>query len=65
MRTKLRRNGLKKKEAGFVHLHVHSEYSLLDGLESCENLIERAKELNMDTLAVTYNATMRGLVSFY
>ena len=42
---------MKKKESGFVHLHVHSEYSLLDGLESCESLIERAKELNMDSLA--------------
>ncbi|SVC65511.1 uncharacterized protein METZ01_LOCUS318365, partial [marine metagenome] len=38
---------MNKKESGFVHLHVHSEYSLLDGLESCESLINRAKELNM------------------
>ena len=56
---------INKKEAGFVHLHVHSEYSLLDGLESCESLIERAKELKMDSLAVTDHGTMRGLVSFY
>ena len=56
---------MNKKESGFVHLHVHSEYSLLDGLESCESLINRAKELNMDTLAVTDHGTMRGLVSFY
>ena len=54
-----------KKEAGFVHLHVHSEYSLLDGLENCESLIKRAKELKMDALAVTDHGTMRGLVSFY
>ena len=56
---------INKKEAGFIHLHVHSEYSLLDGLESCETLIKRAKELKMDTLAVTDHGTMRGLVSFY
>ena len=56
---------MNKKESGFVHLHVHSEYSLLDGLESCESLINRAKELSMDTLAVTDHGTMRGLVSFY
>ena len=56
---------INKKEAGFIHLHVHSEYSLLDGLENCETLIKRAKELKMDTLAVTDHGTMRGLVSFY
>ena len=56
---------MKNKKAGFVHLHVHSEYSLLDGLESCESLINRAKELNMNALAVTDHGTMRGLVSFY
>ena len=38
---------MREKESGFVHLHVHSEYSLLDGLYSCDSLIERAKELNM------------------
>ena len=56
---------MNKKGSGFVHLHVHSEYSLLDGLENCENLINRAKELNMNALAVTDHGTMRGLVSFY
>ena len=56
---------MREKESGFVHLHVHSENSLLDGLESCESLIERAKELNMKSLAVTDHGTMRGLLSFY
>ena len=56
---------MREKESGFVHLHVHSEYSLLDGLESCDSLIERAKELNMKSLAVTDHGTMRGLISFY
>ena len=52
-------------KSNFVHLHVHSENSLLDGLESPSNLIEKAKELNMDSLALTDHGTMRGLLNFY
>ena len=52
-------------KTNFVHLHVHSENSLLDGLESPLNLIKRAKELNMDSLALTDHGTMRGLLDFY
>ena len=52
-------------ETNFVHLHVHSENSLLDGLESPKNLIEKAKELKMDSLALTDHGTMRGLLNFY
>ncbi len=53
------------KKTDFVHLHVHSENSLLDGLESPLNLIERAKDLDMKSLALTDHGTMRGLLDFY
>ncbi|MCK4451688.1 MAG: DNA polymerase III subunit alpha, partial [Anaerolineae bacterium] len=49
----------------FVHLHVHSEYSLLDGLSSCRELAERAVELGMPALALTDHGTMYGAVQFY
>ena len=38
---------------GFVHLHLHSEYSLLDGGNRIERLVARVKELGMDAVAVT------------
>jgi DNA polymerase-3 subunit alpha len=49
----------------FVHLHVHTEYSLLDGLSRIPKLVERAKALNMDSLAITDHGTMFGVVDFY
>jgi len=49
----------------FVHLHVHSEYSLLDGLNSCRELAERARELGMPALALTDHGVMYGAVQFY
>lgn len=49
----------------FVHLHVHSEYSLLDGLAKIPDLIDRAKELKMDALAITDHGAMYGAVKFY
>jgi DNA polymerase-3 subunit alpha len=49
----------------FVHLHVHSEYSLLDGLSSCKALAEYAAELGMSALALTDHGTMYGVVDFY
>ena len=49
----------------FVHLHVHSEYSLLDGLSSCQGLAERAVELGMPALALTDHGVMYGVVQFY
>ncbi len=51
--------------ADFVHLHVHSEYSLLDGLCSCEELVERAVELHMPALALTDHGAMYGTIQFY
>ena len=49
----------------FVHLHVHSHYSLLDGLGKIDDLIERAKELDMTALALTDHGAMYGAVEFY
>ena len=49
----------------FVHLHVHSEYSLLDGLPKIAKLISRAKELKMPALAITDHGAMYGAVKFY
>ncbi|MDX2137749.1 MAG: DNA polymerase III subunit alpha, partial [Chloroflexota bacterium] len=49
----------------FVHLHVHTEYSLLDGLSKIKKLVARAKELNMQALAITDHGTMFGVIDFY
>jgi len=49
----------------FVHLHVHSEYSLLDGLSSCRELAERAVQLGMHALALTDHGVMYGAIQFY
>jgi len=51
--------------AQFVHLHVHSEYSLLDGLGKLDLLIQKTKELGMDTLALTDHGAMYGSFKFY
>ena len=48
----------------FVHLHGHTEYSLLDGMSSVEDLPIRAKELGMDTLVITDHGSMFGCVKF-
>ncbi len=49
----------------FTHLHVHTEYSLLDGSGKIGELIARAKELNMDSLAITDHGVMYGAIDFY
>ncbi|MBP3936728.1 MAG: DNA polymerase III subunit alpha [Clostridia bacterium] len=49
----------------FVHLHVHSEYSLLDGACRIEGLVSRAKELGQTAIAVTDHGVMHGAVDFY
>ncbi len=49
----------------FVHLHVHSEYSLLDGFSNIKKLVQRAKELNMPALALTDHGSMYGVIEFY
>jgi len=49
----------------FVHLHVHSEYSLLDGFSNIKKLVKRAAELEMPAVALTDHGTMFGVVDFY
>ncbi len=49
----------------FVHLHVHSHYSLLDGLSKIPNLVARVKELGMDSIALTDHGVLYGAVEFY
>jgi DNA polymerase-3 subunit alpha len=49
----------------FVHLHVHTEYSLLDGMCRIPQLIARTKELGMDSLAITDHGAMYGVIDFY
>ena len=51
--------------AGFVHLHNHTQHSLLDGLTKIEDLVERVKELGMSAVAVTDHGTMSGLLELY
>lgn len=50
--------------SNFVHLHVHSDYSLLDGASKLDTLIARAKELNMKALALTDHGNMFGVLNF-
>jgi DNA polymerase-3 subunit alpha len=51
--------------ASFVHLHTHSEYSLLDGAASIDGLVGRAVELEMPALAITDHGAMYGAIDFY
>ena len=49
----------------FTHLHVHTEYSLLDGSSKIKELVGCAKELGMDSLAITDHGVMYGVIDFY
>jgi DNA polymerase-3 subunit alpha len=49
----------------FTHLHVHTEYSLLDGMCRIPQLVARAKELGMDSLAITDHGALYGAIEFY
>lgn len=58
----------KRKEkimSKFVHLHIHSEFSLLDGANRIKDLPVRAKELGMDAIAITDHGAMYGAIDFY
>lgn len=50
---------------GFVHLHVHSQYSFLDGASPIDKLLEKASELNMTALAITDHNRLTGAIKFY
>jgi len=52
-----------KKE--FVHLHVHTEFSLLDGASRISELVKRTKELGMPAIAITDHGSMYGVIDFY
>lgn len=58
-------NEIKNKNKPFVHLHVHSEYSLLDGAIRLKDLVSRAKELGMPAIALTDHGVMYGIIEFY
>ncbi len=49
----------------FTHLHVHTEYSLLDGSSKIKEIVARAKELGMDSIAITDHGVMYGVIDFY
>ncbi len=53
------------KHSDFVHLHVHTQYSLLDGMIFIDRLMERAKEFRMPAVAITDHGQMHGVVDFY
>jgi len=50
---------------GFVHLHVHTEFSLLDGACRIKNMMERIKEIGQDAVAITDHGVMYGVIDFY
>ena len=56
---------IKEKRVAFTHLHVHTEYSLLDGSCKIKELAARAKELGMDSMAITDHGVMYGVIDFY
>ena len=49
----------------FTHLHVHTEYSLLDGSNKIKEMVTRVKELGMDSIAITDHGVMYGVIEFY
>lgn len=49
----------------FVHLHVHSEYSMLDGLGRIKELVKEAKRLGQHALALTDHGVMHGAIEFF
>ena len=52
-------------EKNFVHLHLHSEFSLLDGATRIDSLVKKAKELGMRAVAITDHGNMYGAVTFF
>ena len=52
-------------EKGFVHLHLHTEFSLLDGATRIDSLVKRARDLGMRAVAITDHGNMYGAVTFF
>ncbi len=63
----MRYNGdvMASETKGFTHLHVHSHYSLLDGLAQIDPLLDRVKELGMEAIALTDHGNLYGAIEFY
>ncbi|HWZ65418.1 MAG TPA: DNA polymerase III subunit alpha [Patescibacteria group bacterium] len=53
------------KSSDYVHLHNHTHYSVLDGLQKIPDLLTRVKELGMDSVAITDHGTLSGVIEFY
>ncbi|TYP00012.1 DNA polymerase III alpha subunit [Geothermobacter ehrlichii] len=53
------------QHANFVHLHLHSQYSLLDGAIKIDDLVNRVRDLNMPAVAITDHGNMHGAIEFY
>jgi len=53
------------RTVNFTHLHLHTEYSLLDGSGRIQEIVLRAKELGMDSIAITDHGVMYGVIEFY
>ena len=58
-------DGLSSSAPDFVHLHIHTEYSLLDGANRIQPLIERVAQLGMKSIAITDHGVMYGVIDFY
>ncbi len=65
MSSKTKDRSLSEKQRPFVHLHVHTEYSLLDGAIRIDKMLEKALSLNMDSVALTDHGNMFGSIEFY
>jgi DNA polymerase III subunit alpha len=61
----MKNQGSKLKPSDFVHLHNHTQYSLLDGLTKVPDLIDQVKKFGMNSVAVTDHGTMSGVIEFY
>ena len=61
----LRSGNREVQTMAFTHLHVHTEYSLLDGAARIGDLVARAKELGFESLAITDHGVMFGVIDFY
>ncbi len=57
--------GKREKNMSFVHLHVHTEYSLLDGSNKIKEYVARVRELGMNSAAITDHGVMYGVIDFY
>ncbi len=60
----IKRDTIQNKEKDFVHLHLHTGYSLLDGSGKIKEIMAKTKELGMNSIAITDHGVLYGLVDF-